>query len=502
MTDVGVLRSLIDDRSIVRVLCQGSDRAASIKVLQEGLYHLGFGKPLQWDRFGPDGDYGESTAKAMRQFGERNGQVSDGQKVSAKLGRLLVQRLEFLDEMHHMQDAVENSKVLRKLVFKSDAKVPITVLQNILHELGYDAEMNWAKFGADGEYGKGTAAAVSAFAMSHGLASDGTSVTQEMAQKSLESFVGCYGPDWYQESPKLIRESLSISATNKGVSVSDGSHRKKFPAFKSGFYTSGVQKTQTFIDENRAELNRRGMSDSALNVMIGVSENEGNLDAINTWDNAFLTFGMFQWTIGTKRAQGELPALLKKIKDADAATFQECYGRYGIDISARTNATHGHIVLHGQTINTEKEKSQFRSPRWCFHFWKAGQDRLVQTVSLMHAFSRINVFHHDSNYQVNGHDIAAIVTSEYGMALILDNHVNRPAYIKPCLTKAMEMVGLAETDPRTWDTSEERALLAEYLDIRTKHGRSPMTDAKKRARVTKKYLTRGIISDERGSFRM
>jgi hypothetical protein len=33
------------------------------------------------------------------------------------------------------------------------------------------------------------------------------------------------------------------------------------------------------------------------------------------------------------------------------------------------------------------------------------------------------------------------------------------------------------------------------------HGNSPTTDAEKRARVTRKYLTNGTISDRRGSFK-
>jgi hypothetical protein len=160
------------------------------------------------------------------------------------------------------------------------------------------------------------------------------------------------------------------------------------------------QKTQRFIDANRADLKSQGMSDSALNVMIGVSENEGNLDAINTWDNAFMTFGMFQWTIGTKNAKGELPALFKKIKDADADVFHAYYGRLGIDVSPGTSDTHGHLMLNGRSVNTADEKAQFRTPNWCFYFWKAGQDPLLQAVSLMHAFSRIGAFYRARRFQI------------------------------------------------------------------------------------------------------
>ena len=91
------------------------------------------------------------------------------------------------------------------------------------------------------------------------------------------------------------------------------------------------------------------------------------------------------------------------------------------------------------------------------------------------------------------------MTSEYGVGLILDNHVNRPAYVKTCLAKALRQVELP--DPGGWGTEEEGKLIDAYLEIRVTHGRSPMTDAAKRARVTKKYLTNGIISDRRGSFR-
>ena len=70
---------------------------------------------------------------------------------------------------------------------------------------------------------------------------------------------------------------------------------------------------------------------------------------------------------------------------------------------------------------------------------------------------------------------------------------------KTCLAKALTQTGLR--NPEEWGTEEERTLIDAYLNIRVTYGRSPMTDAEKRARVTKKYLTDGIISDRRGSFK-
>ena len=101
----------------------------------------------------------------------------------------------------------------------------------------------------------------------------------------------------------------------------------------------------------------------AMNVMVAVSKNEGNLDAINTWDNAFMTFGMFQWTIGASSDKGELAALVKKIKDVNLEKFTELFGNHGLDVTSDTNhymirtnhymigstlgpARHGHGRMH------------------------------------------------------------------------------------------------------------------------------------------------------------
>ncbi|VEN73439.1 hypothetical protein EPICR_170056 [Candidatus Desulfarcum epimagneticum] len=62
----------------------------------------------------------------------------------------------------------------------------------------------------------------------------------------------------------------------------------------------------------------------------------------------------------------------------------------------------------------------------------------------------------------------------------------------------MDQTGLP--DPEKWTTDEERKLTGAYLKIRETYGKYPMTDAGKRAEVTRKHLTEGIISDERGSF--
>lgn len=45
-----------------------------------------------------------------------------------------------------------------------------------------------------------------------------------------------------------------------------------------------------------------------------------------------MTFGMFQWTAGAGSNPGELPPLLRRIKEADENVFQEYTGQHGLDI--------------------------------------------------------------------------------------------------------------------------------------------------------------------------
>ena len=158
---------------------------------------------------------------------------------------------------------------------------------------------------------------------------------------------------------------------------------------------------------------------------------------------------------------------------------------------------YGYFSLRGTTIKTPAAKEQLRQATWAFYFWLAGQDPAIQAIEIKHALGRLDQFYSTERYRVdNKHLVSDLVTSEYGVGLILDQHVNRPAHVKTCLAKALAQTGLSE--PKGWGDDEERKLIDAYLKIRVK---TSMTNAEKRARVTKKYLTNGTISNRRSSFK-
>jgi hypothetical protein len=285
----------------------------------------------------------------------------------------------------------------------------------------------------------------------------------------------------------------------KSIIISDGSFTWTFRKYKNGLFTYGKNKPKDFIDSHTTSLSNLGLSKSLINVMSAVSENAGNLDAVNTWDNAFLSFGMFQWTLGTSTNGGELAALLKKLKNKTPSVFEKYFYGNGLDVFEANNIT-GFVSVDGQVLNSASRKEKLRTPTWAFRFWKAGQDEIVMALEVEHASSRIHTFYKSSAYKVDKYYISDLITSEYGVALLLDNHVNRPGYLVDTLKIALKNCGL--TSPNNWDTNDEEKFLDEYLTVRKTYGNLPMTDADGRALVTKKYVTNGIISKERGSFKI
>lgn len=508
MMSRNILVRLIEERTVESVLKRRSHAQEAIRALQTILHELGFDQELNWQQYGADGDYGRGTTEAVHAFATRNGLAGDGEVVTSAIANTLITRYDSLDEMRLLARQVRDHTVEQSYYRGSPDTVAVAALQTLLHDAGFAAELNWATYGADGDYGGSTVRAVRAFAAQQGIPSDGTKLSRALAQRLLARLEPFYGSGWATvegetetTEPGTGAQALRIrtitSGTRTQVAVSNGATEKVFGKFKLGLYTAGNQRPLDFINTHTASLRTLGLTQSAINVMVSVADNEGNLDAINTWDNAFLSFGMFQWTAGTGNGKGELPALVLKIKKTALEEYEAYFGRHGLDV-VDTNDTSGYFTLNGRRLDTSTAKEQLRTPAWAFYFWLSGQSVTVQAIEIEHALSRLRTFYTADHYRVGPAYVSDLITSEYGVALILDHHVNRPAYVKGCLEQALSQTGLR--NPHTWGTAEERRLLAAYLTIRQTYGDSPMTDAAKRANVTKTYLDHGTISDARGSF--
>ena len=386
----------------------------------------------------------------------------------------------------------KNKEHLHEILCKnSPHKEVVSLLQRLLNDLGYKVQV-------DGVYGPEIRDAINIFIQN--ITSKGFCLPETIAasiSKAVKKQVGLF--EKFSKGTGLTIKELESGGKPK-LTVSSENITAKFNKFKKGVYTFGKQKPVAIINNKKEELKSIGLTDSEVNVIMAVSENEGNLDAVNTWDNSFLSFGMFQWTMGAGKQPGELAALLKRIKDKDGSLFEKYYGRYGLDIAPKTNKTSGFLTLGGKEMISPIDKSMLRKPEWAFLFWQSGQDFLIHLMQVKHAFARIKLFYHKDNYKIKNHYISEFITSEYGIALVLDNHINRPGYIKSCLEQAFDETMLLEK-LSSWKTEDELRLLDAYLKIRETYGLHPMTHADKRAKMVQKHRDAGILSDMHGTFK-
>ncbi len=272
--------------------------------------------------------------------------------------------------------------------------------------------------------------------------------------------------------------------------------------FKLGIFNIGQTSIASFVQANPTAF--PNISPSRLRVMQAVSANEGKLEAINTWDNAFLTFGTFQWTVGADDGAGELAGLLSFLKETDSVVFDQLFGQFGLDVASVNKppgqTPTGFLSLNGVKIKSASDKQlKLRTLERAFQFFKSGQNDRMRQVQIEYASSRIDLFYRDGGHRIKGRFIADFVSSECGVGLILDQHVNRPGHVPSTLAAAVDqfITSTGKSDPATWNDSDERNLLNIYIQRRNN---TSMTDSQARADRVRQAVAAGLASDKRGSF--
>ena len=303
--------------------------------------------------------------------------------------------------------------------------------------------------------------------------------------------------------PGVGNQRVAFSEEGKKVfAVIAGSAQKILLGnrFRLGLSRHGLHEPEDFIARAAGLLSASSLSESEVNVMLSTSENEGALDALNTWDNSFLSFGMFQWTSGRQNQEGELPALLAIIKQRFPEEFQNYWGQFGLDV-VDTGPKTGWFSLDGRKLMTADEKNVLRDYAWVFRFVRAGEDAEVQAVQIMHAVNRLDQFYFRRQPKLNNLPLSSLITSEFGVALLLDHHVNRPGYVVGTVQQAIADISVTPSQLASGSDDLERRVLERYIEVRATFGKTPMTHALKRAEVSRRFVTEGVTSQRRGTFK-
>lgn len=372
----------------------------------------------------------------------------------------------------------------------------VTALQERLKALGFDPN------GVDGDFGPGTKAAVIAFQNSKGLQADGKAGPNTLGALQL-------GGSALGDAGAGTATATAPVATTGGGSFHFEGNKAVAPdgtvfgqKHQLGIFNIGSTSILDFVQANPTVFTN--LSPSRVRVMSAVSVNEGKLEAINTWDNAFLTFGCFQWTAGADNGGGELPAMVNHLKQANPAAFDQLLGQFGLDVASVNSSPGqtptGFFSMNGTVVKSAADKgNKLRTLEMAFRFFRAGQDSAMRQAEIEFAASRIDLFYRAANKKINGLFVGDYVSSEFGVALILDQHVNRPGHVPSTLAGAVNqfITATGKSDPTTWTDDDEAKVLNIYIQRRNQ---TSMTDSQNRADRVRQAVNNGLASDKRGSF--
>ncbi len=526
MANVEAIRDLLRTNSISKFLSVNA-RNTYVVAFREMLNELGFSNELKMSSIGSSDFFGNEVVNAVVSFARRNKLDSTGMTVTPFLGATMVERHETLPGVKTLEGAIANGQYAQ-FNLQNTADRNNIVLRSLLQTLGIT--------------GTTTQDALRNFALRKGLSSDGYQLTESLAKALLADLYQLYGdglsklsinpgttnPPWtgtgntgntnggYTNpgttggtgvppvTNPAIGNNLQMDDRGGTIVISDGSRQIQFRKHQPlGVSTPGFNSLVTFVEQNKDRLVELDLTYEALQVMESIAKNEGRMDAINSYDRGILSIGTYQWTLGRDDKDGELPALLKKFRDQFPDSFRRHFAPLGIDVSQDTNTTYGFLTLNGLAVNSPQVKEQFRDPAWGFRFWRALQEPDFQAVQVEHALDRLKNFYWKPSYAVFGNLLSTVITSAYGVALLLDNHVNRPAWIKPCVELAMQQTGLS--NPSTFNDQNERDLIQAYLNVRhtyTDGSITPMSKSLIRAQAIYADVAAGKLSEKRGSFQL
>jgi hypothetical protein len=223
-----------------------------------------------------------------------------------------------------------------------------------------------------------------------------------------------------------------------------------------------------------------------------MSYSEGNLDAINTWDAAFLSFGPIQQSSGRDATGGELQGALRKMQQGANASkgtelFDKYFGRHGLTVEVALTETPGYMATcyfehGGKKLAGPREKEVLRDFIWSYRSRRAMRDPEFVKAFLRYGLNRpavvLGISHTIMTKKIT---IGDVFKTDLGRALMLDTHVNSPgvlfeikktppAWIQAALKVVKEEVLAALPEKDSIMNVQELEMLEHFMQIREARG--------------------------------
>lgn len=252
------------------------------------------------------------------------------------------------------------------------------------------------------------------------------------------------------------------------------------PVYWGNVSLNSYNRWDDIIAENRITADEK-------TILIAMSENEGNLDAVQSYDSEVITAGAMQKTVKNERGRegkGELSTQLAKFRDS----HPDLYEKYSVGCGWSVEGTgtsaiiyySDNVLTQGNKITSSELKIVLRKGCSESNFGSTVHNKplaaLVKILKLpeyldIQVLDFIERLHAAEENIVTSDDkkIKDFVKSNFGRAVVLDHSVNRPTYVVPDFQKAIENFHVnnpaISLDPQTWgieSVTNENKLLEEY----------------------------------------
>jgi len=247
------------------------------------------------------------------------------------------------------------------------------------------------------------------------------------------------------------------------------------------------------------ELINKGMlTTTERDILIAMSENEGNMDAVQSYDSEILTAGAMQKTINPQGA-GELPLQIYEFRREHPALYKSLFSDCGWKV--KTEEAKNHLYYNGVTGNDlkvlirkgfdqaafESKKPLSSKPLATFVNAITNDQYLAKQTLDFARRLRTAVALSPSGY--NAYTIGEYIHSNLGKAVILDHHVNRPGFVARDFGMALRVFltknPTIDESPKKWGSNHSRY---EFLLLEIYGPSRDMTNANLRYQHLKKKL--------------
>lgn len=255
------------------------------------------------------------------------------------------------------------------------------------------------------------------------------------------------------------------------------------PIYSGSVMIKSFKKWENFISDNK-------LTRTEYEIICGMSVNEGNLDAVQSYDSEILTFGAMQKTINPE-GYGELPIQLWEFKEKYPDDFKELLGNCGWQVKKEGSKYRAYyndetgIELKNKIRNGFK-REKFGENVVCLPiepFIALGKSEIFQSkqiddfiIRLRRCLEEVVVEKYHKNnqgFRITDKEylfkVKDIFLSKLGMATVLDQSVNRPALVRFNVGEAMSRFFRRHPNisrhPKEWGkmhTEYEKEIIEDY----------------------------------------